>query len=64
MGDSGGEFTGLSGSQDESGTFTGASDLALFTGTGDIDLPIEATGRSTGSGAGNLITQFRYPSGC
>ena len=63
MGDSGGEFTGLSGSQDEAASFTDAADLALFTGTDDIDLPIEASGRSTGSGAGNLITQFATSAG-
>ena len=35
-----------------------ASDLALFTGSGNIILPITATGHSTGSGSGNLLTQF------
>ena len=35
-----------------------ASDLALFTGIGSIELPFKAFGTSTGSGAGNLITQF------
>jgi hypothetical protein len=34
------------------------SDLALFTGTGDILLPVVAAGTSSGTGAGNLITQF------
>lgn len=35
------------------------SDLALFTGTGSIDLPMRALGMSLGSGAGNLIAGFR-----
>jgi hypothetical protein len=34
------------------------SDLALFTGIGDIILPVIAAGSSFASGAGNLITQF------
>lgn len=33
-------------------------DLALFTGPGNIMLPVMATGASTGSGAGNLLLQF------
>lgn len=35
-----------------------AMDLALFTGPGNIMLPVVATGASTGSGAGNLLLQF------
>ena len=34
------------------------SDLALFSGTGDIVLPVSADGYSSGSGAGNLLLQF------
>ena len=34
------------------------SDLALFTGVGNIVLPVVATGTSSGSGAGNLILNF------
>lgn len=34
------------------------SDLALFTGAGNIVLPVTATGQSIATGAGNLITQF------
>lgn len=34
------------------------SDLALFTGVGNIVLPVAATGMSKGTGAGNLLTQF------
>jgi hypothetical protein len=35
-----------------------ASDIALFSGTGDIVLPVSAEGFSSGSGAGNLLLQF------
>jgi hypothetical protein len=35
-----------------------ASDLVLFTGPGTINLPVSASGMSSGSGAGNLILQF------
>jgi hypothetical protein len=35
-----------------------ASDLPLFTGAGNILLPVTAQGASLATGAGNLITQF------
>ncbi|MBL8862619.1 MAG: choice-of-anchor E domain-containing protein [Planctomycetes bacterium] len=35
-----------------------ASDLLLFTGPGNIVLPVSANGSSIATGAGNLITQF------
>ncbi len=35
------------------------SDLALFTGVGNIVLPVTANGSSVATGAGNLITQFQ-----
>ncbi|MBL8861561.1 MAG: choice-of-anchor E domain-containing protein [Planctomycetes bacterium] len=35
-----------------------ASDLALFTGFGNIVLPVVALGTSIATGSGNLITQF------
>jgi hypothetical protein len=34
------------------------ADLAIFSGMGMITLPVDATGLSTASGSGNLITQF------
>ncbi len=34
------------------------ADLALFTGVGNVVLPVVAIGASTGSGAGNLLLQF------
>jgi len=38
-------------------------DLALFTGAGNIVLPVAAQGASTATGAGNLITQFTTDAG-
>ena len=35
-----------------------ASDLPLFTGVGNILLPVSAVGTSTAMGSGNVITQF------
>ncbi|MFO0973080.1 MAG: PEP-CTERM sorting domain-containing protein [Phycisphaerae bacterium] len=58
-GTSGATFLGLSGSDTD--TFTSpppASDLALFTGLGNITLPVKATAMSTASGAGNLVALF------
>lgn len=46
-----------------SGILSGAGDLALFTGPGSIVLPISATGASTASGAGNLLTLFSTQAG-
>jgi len=36
-----------------------ASDLALFTGVGNIVLPVSATGSSVATGSGNLVTVFQ-----
>ena len=57
-GSSGGTYIGLSDSITEISTITNPADLALFTGPGTIDLGFSATGSSTGTGAGNLITSF------
>jgi hypothetical protein len=35
-----------------------ASDLPLFTGTGNIVLPVTAVGTSVATGSGNVVTQF------
>jgi len=40
-----------------------AGDLALFTGTGFVTLPLTAVGNSSGSGAGNLTTLFDTDAG-
>ncbi|MFQ3549970.1 MAG: choice-of-anchor E domain-containing protein [Armatimonadota bacterium] len=57
-GTSGKTYSNLSASATESFISTLASDFALFTGTGNIILPVTATGTSSGSGAGNLLLQF------
>ena len=58
-GTSGKSYTGLNASKTESTTSSPpSSDLALFTGTGNIILPVSGTGASTGSGAGNLNLKF------
>jgi hypothetical protein len=63
-GTSGKTYTGLTNT-----AFTNAvsppplSDLALFTGLGNIVLPVIANGTSNGSGAGNLILQFNTSAG-
>lgn len=57
-GTSGSSFTGLSGSLTEVSSSFSAADFALFTGLGTIDLDMSAQGFSTGSGSGNLTTQF------
>lgn len=58
-GTSGRSYLGIQTSDNESVTSPPpASDLALFTGLGSIDLPISAQGMSYASGAGNLLTMF------
>lgn len=50
-------FIGLSNSDTDTGVLTGA-DMDEFIGMGLVTVLVDATGESTGSGAGNLITQF------
>lgn len=57
-GTSGRTYTNLSANKSESATTSSASDKTLFTGTGFITLPVVGNGASTGSGGGNLTTQF------
>lgn len=57
-GTSGKTYSGLSGNATDTKCTTAPADLALFSGTGNIALPITAAGTSYGSGAGNLILQF------
>ena len=57
-GTSGKTYPSLSGDKAESFCTHASADLALFTGAGNIVLPVVATGTSNGSGAGNLILQF------
>lgn len=59
LGASGSTFSGLSGSTTSGAlSLSGAGDRALFTGAGSIILPVVAAGSSSGSGSGNLVTQF------
>ncbi|MBM3777318.1 MAG: PEP-CTERM sorting domain-containing protein [Acidimicrobiia bacterium] len=62
-GTSGRTFEGLSAAASDFVTLTSVPDLALFTGLGTVSLATNATGQSTGSGAGNLITQFATNAG-
>lgn len=39
-------------------TLVNPADFALYIGPGDLTLPVEAIGSSTGTGAGNLLLQF------
>jgi len=57
-GTSGKTYSDLSGDKTESACTSALADRVLFTGSGDIVLPVAALGTSYGSGAGNLILQF------
>jgi hypothetical protein len=57
-GTSGRTYAGLSGDDTDALCTTDPADFALFTGPGDIVLPTNAVGSSSGSGAGNLLLQF------
>ena len=58
-GTSGNTYTNVSADSIDSISSTTSADLALFTGTDDILLPMVATGTSSGNGAGNLLLSFR-----
>lgn len=60
-GTSGATFSSLSASQTETSVYTAGLDdaiLALFIGSGTLSTILDASGASSASGAGNLITQF------
>lgn len=57
-GTSGKTYSDLSGDKSETSCTHALDDFALFSGTGNIVLPVVAAGASNGSGAGNLILQF------
>lgn len=57
-GTSGASFTGLNASQLITEVYTDAGTLSDFTGPGTISLDFSAQGSSSGSGAGNLVSQF------
>ena len=48
----------ITGTQDAAAITSTPEDLALFTGTTDIVLPISAAGTSVASGAGNIVSAF------
>jgi hypothetical protein len=58
IGTSGFTFPDTSATLANTQSYSGASDLALFTGSGNITLPVTAVGSSSGNGSANLITQF------
>jgi hypothetical protein len=58
-GTSGRAYLGLTASDFASASSTEAAFLALFEGVGDVELGVTATGTSTASGAGNLLTLFQ-----
>ena len=63
-GTSGVTFTNLSGSASVSnGPSLSPSLIATFVGVGNVTLGQNATGNSSGTGAGNLITQFATQAG-
>lgn len=57
-GASGATFSDVIGTQSETAVLTSAGDFALFTGTGFVAALLSATGNSSVSGAGNLISQI------
>jgi hypothetical protein len=57
-GSSGGTLFNLTGSDSDTTVLTNPADLALFIGTGQIQLPASARGASSDNGSGNLITEY------
>jgi hypothetical protein len=58
-GTSGKTYTGLTGDKTETAVSPPpASDLGLFTGAGNIVMPITAVASSSATGAGNIVSQF------
>ncbi|HTH46224.1 MAG TPA: choice-of-anchor E domain-containing protein [Candidatus Limnocylindria bacterium] len=57
-GTSGVTFTAAPGNSSDNQVLSGASDLALFTGAGNVTLPISGSAGTSATGAGNIISQF------
>jgi len=57
-GTSGVTHAGLSADLTNSTLTSSAADLALFTGTGNIELPVVATAGSAATGSGNMLFDF------
>ncbi len=62
-GGSGASFLGLTSNDTVANIFNDAATLAFFTGLGTADIDLTGEGLSSGSGAGNLITQFSTSAG-
>ncbi|WP_187830193.1 choice-of-anchor E domain-containing protein [Siccirubricoccus phaeus] len=62
-GTSGRTYSGINASDSDEATLTDGVDLALFTGTGSILLPISAVANSSATGSGNIINQFNTNAG-
>lgn len=62
-GTSGASFTGLTGDDTVVNVYNDAATLAFFTGLGTADINLTGEGTSSGSGSGNLITQFATSAG-
>lgn len=60
---SGNEFFDLAASVTENVTLDSDADLALFSGTGTVDLSLAATGNSRSTGLGNVINLFNTNAG-
>lgn len=57
-GTSGRTYPGLKATDVSTFALTSIADLALFTGTGAVDLPLTATAASIATGPGNVASQF------
>jgi hypothetical protein len=62
-GTSGVTHTGVVGSGSATQAFTDAATLALFTGTGTVNLPFAAVATSSATGSGNVASQFTTNAG-
>lgn len=62
-GTSGITIASTTGNLSNTATYSGASDLSLFTGAGSILLPVSAVGTSTASGAANIVSVFSMVGG-
>lgn len=62
-GDSGSTFDGLSADEMDMTTLNSPADLLLFTGLGNVLLPISANGQSAATGPGNITQLFSTSAG-
>lgn len=62
-GTSGITFAPMAGSNNNTSSSSGAADLILFTGAGNINLPVNAIGNSSGTGSPSLVVQASISGG-